>query len=993
MLIFNILHNLSIIIYKLFVISYFKNMIFLRKLLLICIASGLTIAVAFAQTLAQWNFDASTNTPTTSPANATISAAAWTTDATTTYSAGVTGQAMSTTKFNTASINTAKYLQFSVTPSANYGMVLGSISFYDQRSGTGPTSWVLRSSLDNYAANLTAAMTPPTAFAATPNSVDLGIEFQNIATPVTFRIYAYGASSSVGTWRIDDLTIQGSLFDVSTPIITTSKTAISFATILTGTPSVANSFVAAGFGLASDLTVSAPTGYEISLSQSNGYASTLAFTPSSGTVSSNVIYVRLIGASTGNFNGNITLSSAGLTTKTIAMSGTVTNQPTRTNIATIRGNSSGTNVFTGGRVTVSTQFAPSQIFIQDNTGGISIYSSSKNIATEFALQIGDSVEIFGYKSTFTGLDQITLLQLTKISTPQYIPPPVVINRSELAAHEGELVTIQNVAFPGIGGNYAANANYAFGFLPVRILSTSNSNTLVGSPIQEATGNITGIAGVYYSDVQLYPRFSADLVATGAGITDATFRDNSYLNVACWNVEWFGHPTLGPSDNALQATNVATVLNTINADLFQVVEVSDSVGFKNLVAGMSGYSCKCSSEYSRSNVDMDPYGQRLCFVYKNSVFSNITAMPLLTNFKYDTTLVTNYPSARARFWASGRLPYLMTANVTINGQTRLMGFVTIHGRANTSASAAQDIYDMRKYDVDKLKEYLDATYPNLPFIMSGDFNDDLDQTVAFVGTNTSTFSSYINDPTNYNLFTLALSKAGAKSTVGFADMIDHIIGSNDLANAFVTARVGTPQTYISSYGTKTTDHYPVMAKFDISSFAVPVELFFFNAQQIDKQVVKLNWATSSELNADYFDIEKSNDGVHFKAIRQVKAAGNSSKKTDYIFNDNLLTTDKIVYYRLKQMDINGTFKYSKTVAIYNTIDKKSSLKVYPNPAKNAITIDNSTAIKSINIYNLQGILINKSMINTIDISNYSAGIYLLEVENTEGSVSRIKFVKE
>ena len=69
-------------------------MIFLRKLLLICIASGLTISTAFAQTLAQWNFDASTNTPTTVPANATISAAVWTADATTTYPAGVTGQSM-----------------------------------------------------------------------------------------------------------------------------------------------------------------------------------------------------------------------------------------------------------------------------------------------------------------------------------------------------------------------------------------------------------------------------------------------------------------------------------------------------------------------------------------------------------------------------------------------------------------------------------------------------------------------------------------------------------------------------------------------------------------------------------------------------------------------------------------------------------------------------------------------------------------------------------
>ena len=168
---------------------------------------------------------------------------------------------------------------------------------------------------------------------------------------------------------------------------------------------------------------------------------------------------------------------------------------------------------------------------------------------------------------------------------------------------------------------------------------------------------------------------------------------------------------------------------------------------------------------------------------------------------------------------------------------------------------------------------------------------------------------------------------------------------------------------------------------------------FKAQLIDKQLVTLNWATSSERDADYFSIEKSNDGVHFNSIGQVKAAGNSTKQTDYSFNDNSITTDKIMYYRLQQMDINKTFKYSKTIAIYNDKNKNKALKVYPNPAKNTLIIDNETAIKSIAIYNLQGKLMTTAYVNTIDISNYSAGMYLLEVHNTEGGISRIKFIKE
>ncbi len=952
---------------------------------------------SFAQTLAQWNFDVNT-TATILPTNATVSMATWSLG-TMTFPAGhttsSTDNALSTNGFNVTTPNPAKYLQFTITPNANFAMVLNAISFYDQKSGTGPTTWVLKSSLDSYVANLNTTTATTAAFSATPNVVELGISFQNISTPVTFRMYAYGGTSAAGAWRIDDLTIEGSLFDVSTPIINASKSAISFQTILTGTPSVSSSFIAAGFGLTGNLTVAAPTGYEISESLSSGYASNLVFTPTGGIVPSKLIYVRLKGTTPGFFNGNITLTSAGIATKTIAMTGNVINQPTRANVLTVRNSSNNTNIFTGGRVTVATEFSPTQIFIQDNSGGISVYNSTKNIAVEYALQLGDSVEIFGYKSNFNGLDQITLLSLTKISTPQYNPVPVVINTSELAAHEGELVTIQNVSFPGSGGIYVANTNYAFGYLPTRILSTNGSNTIVGSAIQEAKGNITGISGVYGAGVQLYPRFIADLNPTGAGITDASFRDNNALNIAAWNVNWFGSPTQGPTNLTTQYNNVKTVLTTINADIFEMEEVSDSVGFKALVASIGGYSCTCSPEYSYSNSPpIDPYGQRLCFVYKNSVFSNVTTTPLLTNFKNDPTLLTNYPNTNSRFWASGRLPFMLTANVTINGVTRNLGFVGIHARANTSASPPQEIYDMRKYDVEKLKAFLDANYPNLPLIISGDFNDDLDETVANVTTTISTYNSFINDPINYDLFTKILSNAGARSTVGFSDMIDHIIGSNELSNAFISTRIGTPQTYISSYASTTTDHYPIMAKFNLGSLPIPVELLIFKGQLIDKQTVRLDWSTSSEINSDYFIVEKSVNGKDFIAIGQLKAAGNSTQKLDYFLTDNLIAeSNKTLYYRLKQVDFNGDFKYSKTIAINVFNSKNTPLKIYPNPAKNAIFIDNFSGIKSINIYNLQGILIKKTIENSVNISDFPSGIYLIEVENTEGVLSRAKFVKE
>lgn len=971
-----------------------------KRFLLITTLFCSFLTLGFGQTIALWEFDSQT-AATTVPTNGTVTDATWSVG-TITYPAGnssvSTDKAISTTAFNSPTINTSKYLQFTISPNANKAMSLESISFFDQRSGTGPTNWVLRSSLDGYVSDLNAPSPSATSasFSATSQTIELGIDFQNITTSITFRIYAYGASSSAGTWRIDDLSIAGSIYDISNPILVASKSIISFSTILVGSPSVSKSFIVSGFGLTSDLLVTAPTGYEISLTESSGYTSQLSFQQIGGIVTSKLIYVRLTGNFDGNFNNNLTLTSSGIATKNVFLSGSTIVQPIRVNIATIRSNSSGTNVFTGGRVTVATEFGPTQIFVQDNTGGISVYSSSVNLGATYGLQLGDSVEIFGYKSAFNGLDQITMLSMVKISTPQYIPPAIVISQSEMAAHEGELVTIQNTSFPGSGGNYSANTNYAFGYLPVRILSSDApfSNSIVGSAIQAATGNITGIAGVYGSALQLYPRSTSDLVVTGAAITDANFQDDNSLDIVTWNLEWFGHPSLGPTDNTLQMTNIQTVISTINADIYQFEEVSDSIGFKSMTSNLPGYSCKCSFEYSYSNSPpVDPYGQRLCFLYKDAVFSNVTATPLLSAFKNDTTLLPDYPNTRTRFWASGRLPYMLTANVTINGVSRYMGFLGIHARANTSSNDANEVYNMRKYDVEKLKSILDVSYPNLPFIMSGDFNDDLDETVAFVATNTSTYDAYINDAARYNLFTLALSKAGAKSTTGFTDMIDHIIGSNEMSSSFLTTRVGTPQTYITSYGTRTTDHYPVMAKFNLGTVpVVPVELLSFDAYLIDNQYTKLNWTTATERNSDYFAIERSADGKVFAPIAQVKAAGYSNQKLGYSYDDKDILNEKIMYYRLKQVDKDGQFKYSKTVSIIKK-EKNTKLTIYPNPAQNTLTIDGVEAMKSVKIYNLQGILIHQTNQKIISLTDFPSGMYILVAENTEGGISKTQFIKE
>ena len=113
------------------------------------------------------------------------------------------------------------------------------------------------------------------------------------------------------------------------PILSTSGTPTSFAACV-GTASAAQSISVSGSSLTSNLTITAPTGFEISLTNGGTYSNSLNITPSAGTVASTSIFVRLSSAATGTPSGNISVASTGATTQNVAVSGTINPLPTAT---------------------------------------------------------------------------------------------------------------------------------------------------------------------------------------------------------------------------------------------------------------------------------------------------------------------------------------------------------------------------------------------------------------------------------------------------------------------------------------------------------------------------------------------------------------------------------------------------------------------------------------------------------------------------------------
>ena len=110
----------------------------------------------------------------------------------------------------------------------------------------------------------------------------------------------------------------------------------------------------------------------------------------------------------------------------------------------------------------------------------------------------------------------------------------------------------------------------------------------------------------------------------------------------------------------------------------------------------------------------------------------------------------------------------------------------------------------------------------------------------------------------------------------------------------------------------------------SNTALPVELLFFNAT-LNGKVVDLTWSTASELNNDYFTVERSVDGFNWENVVQVSGAGTTNQTTNYSDADTR-PYNGLSYYRLKQNDLDGEFSYSDIVSVVVDTEEKQLIKV-------------------------------------------------------------------
>jgi hypothetical protein len=187
---------------------------------------------------------------------------------------------------------------------------------------------------------------------------------------------------------------------------------------------------------------------------------------------------------------------------------------------------------------------------------------------------------------------------------------------------------------------------------------------------------------------------------------------------------------------------------------------------------------------------------------------------------------------------------------------------------------------------------------------------------------------------------------------------------------------------------------VQQPIEVMIITLPVELLSFKAELTKRNTTVLSWETATELNNDYFTVERSEDGRYWEELGEVEGAGTTSEPRSYGFLDPSPYVG-YTYYRLKQTDYDGSFSYSEMESVL--LGKTGLMSLYPNPVKNGMTVEMGEYPSGYRIYDSYGRLVEtgelEGRLTRLEMSSFPEGIYSLEVMSGDGGFMIEKFIKQ
>jgi endonuclease/exonuclease/phosphatase family metal-dependent hydrolase len=361
-------------------------------------------------------------------------------------------------------------------------------------------------------------------------------------------------------------------------------------------------------------------------------------------------------------------------------------------------------------------------------------------------------------------------------------------------------------------------------LPAGFEASKNNNTF--API------------VQYSNAELnneqtlYLRFKPSVVDAGYGgtisftasnlnvarvdLAASSLPENKSLDVVNWNITWFGSPSNAPVNDDLQLQNARIVMDSLKADMYMLQEIVDTTRLgiltRSLQNGPYSYKVALFGSNAPDNTSGNwPSTQKTAYIYKTEMFGNITTRA----FTATSTNPNNFTN-----WSSGRYPLLLEADVTVDGITKRVSFINIHAKAELGIASD---YQRRKGAADLMADSLNINFPTNHFIVAGDFNDDLDVTISSTaGTTTTPYISFMNDPARYSPVSFWNSARDDFSYIGFTNVIDHAVVSNEMNqdyHAYSSILRSDAIGWVNSYRDSLTNHIPLITRFNFRQSAI------------------------------------------------------------------------------------------------------------------------------------------------------------------------------